>query len=161
MDFTWTPRDAAATAAGGSDIRWVLRPRPDSDGKFGRLQAINLQTGKVVWTNRRRAPEASSTMVTAGGLVFDGDRDRYFRASDGATGKLLWQTRLNAVPSSTPVTYSVAGRQYVAVVAGGGGAHEATWPSLTPEINTPAGGTSLWVFALPAAAGAPAKGSGR
>jgi hypothetical protein len=47
------------------------------------------------------------------------------------------------------VSYSVGGKQYIAVVAGGGGAHEATWPSLTPEINNPSGVTTLWVFALP------------
>jgi alcohol dehydrogenase (cytochrome c) len=147
MDFTWVQRPAAATAAGGSDIRWVLKPRPDSDGNFGRVEAINLQTGKVVWTIRGRAPEVSSTLATAGGLVFDGARDRTFRALDDASGKTLWRMRLSAVPSSTPVTYTAGGRQYVAVVAGGGGAHEITWPTLTPEIDNP-GGTTLWVFGL-------------
>ena len=55
-------------------------------------------------------------------------------------------------PSSTPVTYSVGGQQYVAVVAGGGGAHDITWAALTPEIDSPAGSPSLWVFKLPKAA---------
>jgi hypothetical protein len=53
------------------------------------------------------------------------------------------------VPSSFPITYAVGGEQYVAVVAGGGGAHEATWPTLTPEIDNPAGATTLYVFNLP------------
>jgi alcohol dehydrogenase (cytochrome c) len=149
MDFTWVPRDASQTAAGGSDIHWTLRPRPDSDGKFGRVEAINVQTGKVMWIRRRRAPEASSILATAGGLVFEGDRDRIFRASDAQTGRLLWATRLNAVPSSTPVTYAIGGHQYVAVVAGGGGSIEVTWSPLTPEIRNPDGATTLWVFRLP------------
>lgn len=153
MQFTWRPRDAAATAEGGSDLHWVLLPRPDSDGKFGRLEAINLKTGKVLWTRRQRAPESASVLTTAGGLVFDGTRDRRFIASDARTGRVLWETRLNAEPSSTPITYTAHGHQYVAVVAGGGGAHDATWPSLTPDIVDPVGGTTLWVFSLPAGTG--------
>lgn len=153
MQFTWRPRDAAANAAGGSDLHWVLMPRPDSDGKFGRLEAINLSTGKVAWMRRQRAPETASVLTTASGLVFDGTRDRYFTASDATTGRVLWQTRLDAVPSSTPITYTAHGRQYIAVVAGGGGAHEVTWPTLTPEIDNPIGGTTLWVFSVPSEAG--------
>jgi alcohol dehydrogenase (cytochrome c) len=149
MQFTWEPRTAAQTAAGGSDIHWVLIPRPHSDGNFGRLEAINLLTRKVAWTRRQRAPQTSSVLTTAGGLVFDGTRDRRFQASDGQTGKILWQTRLGAVPSSAPISYTAHGRQYIAVVAGGGGADEATWPILTPELNNPPGGTTLWVFELP------------
>jgi alcohol dehydrogenase (cytochrome c) len=148
MNFTWKPRGPAETAAGGSDLDWVLKARPDSDGNFGRVEAIDLQTGKVVWTRRRRAPQASSILATAGGVIFEGSRDRMFRASDSATGKTLWSIRLNATPSSTPVTYSVGGQQYVAVVAGGGGAHDVTWPAMTPEIDSPPGGASLWVFKL-------------
>jgi alcohol dehydrogenase (cytochrome c) len=148
MQFTWRPRDAAETAEGGSDLHWVLMPRPDSDGKFGRLEAINLQTGKVVWTRRQRAPETASVLTTASGLVFDGTRDRRFLASDARSGRVLWQTTLDAVPSSTPITYLAHGHQYVAVVAGGGGADEATWPTLTPEIDNPVGGTALWVFSV-------------
>ncbi len=152
MEFTWRPRGAAETAAGGSDLDWVLIPRPDSDGKFGRVMAINLETRKVVWTTRQRAPMSSSILTTAGGLAFVGSRDRMFRALDAASGKTLWNIRLDAQPSSTPVSYSVGGRQYIAVVAGGGGAHDVTWPVLTPEINDPSGGNVLWVFEVPDAA---------
>jgi alcohol dehydrogenase (cytochrome c) len=150
--FTWIPRDATKTAGGGNDMHWVVIPRPDSDGKFGRLAAINLETQKVVWTERQRAPISSSMLATAGGLVFNGARDRQFRAFDAATGAVLWETRLTAVPSSTPVTYSVNGQQYIAVVAGGGGPEDATWVNLTPEIHDASETTSLWVFKLPSAA---------
>lgn len=149
MNFTWTPRDAARTAAGGTDIRWELKARPDSDGRFGRVEAVNIETGQVLWSNRRRAPQSSSILATAGMLVFEGGRDRRFRALDSSTGATLWETRLSAVPSSTPITYTAAGRQYVAVVAGGGNAHDGTWPILTPEIDNPQGATTLWIFALP------------
>jgi len=159
-EFTWIPRDAAQTAAGGMDIHFVLRPRPDSDGKFGRVEAIDLASRRIVWTDRQRAPIASSMLATAGGIAFNGARDRYFRAYDQRNGKILWQTRLDAVPSSTPITYSVDGVQYVAVVAGGGGAHESTWPTLTPEIVDPPGGTMLWIFRLPPSAGQASGGEG-
>ncbi|HEX5228658.1 MAG TPA: PQQ-binding-like beta-propeller repeat protein [Bryobacteraceae bacterium] len=147
-DYSWTPRDAAQIAAGGDDIHFRQRPRPDADGKFGRVEAINLATGKVLWIHRQRAPLVSSLLATAGGIVFVGSLDRSFSAYDSATGKLLWQTPLNAAPNSSPVTYSVHGEQYVAVVAGSG-FYSAAESNLTPEIDSPAGGTSLWVFKLP------------
>jgi alcohol dehydrogenase (cytochrome c) len=147
QDFTWKPRDAAGTAKGGNDMQWVLKPRPGSDGKFGRVQAVDLTTGKTLWTARQRAAFASSTLATGGGLVFVGGRDRYFNAFDSATGKTLWRTRLPASPSSTPITYSIDGRQYVAVVAGNGG--PVAWPYMTPEIDNPTGADVLMVFKLP------------
>src|SRR5580698_1032069 len=147
-DYSWTPRSAAQIAAGGDDIHFAQKPRPDGDGKFGRLEAINLATGKVLWIHRQRAPLVSSLLATGGGLVFVGALDRFFSAYNAATGKLLWQTQLNAPPNSSPVTYSVQGEQYVAVVAGSGFLSSAS-ASLTPEVDTPAGGTSLWVFKLP------------
>jgi alcohol dehydrogenase (cytochrome c) len=149
MSYTWSPRDAAETAAGGMDISYVNKPRSDSDGKYGRVQAINVETGATIWMQRRRANESSSLLDMAGGIIFDGDRDRMFRASDDLSGVPLWQMRLNAVPSSSPITYSVNGRQYVAVVTGGGGPMETTFSVLTPEIKNPAGAVVLWVVALP------------
>jgi alcohol dehydrogenase (cytochrome c) len=133
-----------------SGVRVTIRPRLDSDGKYGRFEAINLETRKVVWTDRQRAPQTTGALATAGGIVFDGSLDRYIRAYDDSNGKVLWETRLNDVPSSCPITYSVNGKQYVAVVVGNGGAHAATWPPLVPEIKNPTGGgAQLWVFELP------------
>jgi alcohol dehydrogenase (cytochrome c) len=147
-DYSWVPRAAAEVAAGGNDIRFATRPRPDSDGKFGRLEAINVLTGKVVWIHRQRAPLVSSLLVTAGGLTFAASLDRSFTAFDAASGKQLWQTKLNAAGNASPVTYSVLGQQYVALVAGGGGPL-SSGSGLTPEIISPPAGTTLWVFKLP------------
>jgi len=134
-----------------SGVRFTIRPRLDGDGKYGRFEAINLDTRKVVWTDRQRAPQTTGALATAGGIVFDGSLDRFIRAYDQSNGKVLWETRLNDVPSSCPITYSVNGKQYVAVVVGNGGAHAITWPPLVPEIqNPPGGGAELWVFELPA-----------
>jgi alcohol dehydrogenase (cytochrome c) len=148
MDYGWVERDAAKIAAGGLDVRLGARPKPNNDGKFGRIEAIDLKTKQVVWSRRQRAPIASSLLASAGGLLFSGARDRNFRAYDAATGKVLWQVGLNASPSSSPATYSVDGVQYVVVIAGGGGSFDAGSRSLTPEIIDPPAGTTLWVFKL-------------
>ena len=135
-------------AAAGAFLRAPV-PRPDADGKFGRLVAFDLVTGKTIWMKRRRAPEISAILATAGGLVFDGSRDRWFRASNDRTGEVLWETRLDGVPSSFPITYEVDGVQYIAVTTGGGNPVDGVSAILTPEIVNPAGGTTLWTFRLP------------
>ena len=146
--------DLTPVAPGGrgslsTGVRWTLRPRPDSDGMYGRLQAINLATRTVTWIERQRAPQTTGTLATAGDLLFAGSLDRVFAAYDAASGKQLWKTRLNDVPSSSPISYMASGRQYVAMVVGNGGAHAATWPPLVPEIrNPPDRGAAVWVFAI-------------
>jgi len=133
-----------------SGVRWGMRAPPGSDGKFGRVQAINLETKKVVWADRRRAPQTSGVLATAGGIVFSGSFDRKIRAYDDLTGKLLWEEGLNDVPTAPPITYSVNGKQYVAVVVGNGNAQASSWPPLVPEIhNPPDRGAAIWVFELP------------
>jgi len=147
--------DLTPVAPGGrgslsTGVRWSLRPRPNSDGLYGRIQAINLETRKTVWTDRQRAPMTTGTLATAGGVVFAGALDRTFAAYDETTGAKLWQARLGDVPSNAPISYTVNGRQYVAMVVGNGGAQAATFPALVPEIrNPPDRGASVWVFALP------------
>jgi alcohol dehydrogenase (cytochrome c) len=148
MAYSFTPRGPAEVAGGGVDIRYPNVHRPDSDGNFGRLQAINLDTRQVVWTHRQRAPIASSALATAGGVVFAGSTDRRFSAYDAATGKRLWDTPLGASPSSSPVTYAVGGVQYVAVVAGGGGAYDSDGQSLMAEVAAPAPGLTVMVYSL-------------
>lgn len=141
-DFTYVP---------GSNFEFETRflRRDGSDGLIGRLEAIDVASRKALWVQRRRAPESSAILGTAGGLIFEGSRDRWFRASDERTGRVLWQTRLSAQPSSYPVTFSAGGVQYVAVVAGGGGSLDGSGGILTPEIPAPGTGTTLWVFRLP------------
>ena len=71
-------------------------------------------------------------------------------AYDADTGEQLWQTRLNEVPSSAPISYAANGRQYVAVIVGSGGYQSGSYNVMVPEIrNPPNRGAALWVFALP------------
>jgi alcohol dehydrogenase (cytochrome c) len=133
-----------------SGYNWTIRPRPDSDGKYGRIEALNLQTRQVVWMERHRAPDTSCLLATAGGVVFSGSLDRFLRAYDATTGQQLWQVRMNDVPSSCPISYSVKGRQYIAVVVGNGGIESQTFPTIVPEIQDPQEhASSIWVFELP------------
>lgn len=148
-NFTWTQRDATAVAGGGIDQSFQTRLMPNSDGNIGRVQAMNLQTGKAAWIKRQRAPISSSMLTTAGGLVFNGSGDRYFRAYDQANGKIVWQTKLASTASASPISYSVNGVQYVAVVTGGGNPQDSGWSSLAPEIERASGSTILWIFKLP------------
>ncbi len=148
MDLIPAPKGQRGNLSSG--YNWFIRPRPDSDGKYGRLEAFNLETKKPVWIDRQRAPQSTCVLATAGGVVFAGALDRYLTAYDSATGKQLWRVRLNDVPSSCPISYSVAGKQYVAVIVGSGGPQTATFPVLVPEIqNPPAHGAAVWVLALP------------
>ncbi|MGE0392347.1 MAG: PQQ-binding-like beta-propeller repeat protein [Vicinamibacterales bacterium] len=149
MPFMYSPTPGAAI-----DIAVFATPKEGGDGMVGRVQAVDLATRKTLWTNRERAPHSSAVLATAGGLVFEGSRDRWFRALDDRTGKVLWQVRLNAPPSSYPISYSVNGVQYIAVTAGGGRTYDVNGGALTPEIGAPASGTTLWVFRLPAAGSA-------
>ena len=130
-------------------VRWTVRPRPESDGSYGRLEAINLETKETVWIARQRAPQTTGALVTAGGLVFAGSLDRRISAYDAATGDRLWVTRLSDVPNAPPISYAVNGQQYVAVIVGSGGYLTRAYSMLAPEIqNPPDRGSALWVFAV-------------
>jgi quinoprotein glucose dehydrogenase len=102
---------------------------------WGTLSAIDLNTGDYLWriplgkSAASGATTAGDTgteqyggpIVTAGGLVFiAATTDAKFRAFDKRTGKLLWETELPAAGFATPSTYSVRGKQYVVIAAGGG-----------------------------------------
>ena len=143
------PVPGGGKGAMNTGVNLGIRPRPDSDGNYGRLQALDFTTHKPLWTARSRAPLTSGVLATEGGLVFAASLDRMFRAYDAGTGKELWQARLNDVSGSSPITYSVEGRQYIAITVGPG-VHASSFAALVPEIrNPPVRGSAVWVFALP------------
>ena len=74
--------------------------------------------------------------------------DRYLGALDADNGRIVWQTRLPSQVAGGTVTYSINGRQYIAVAAGGGPI-AALGVGLTPEADTPSGNNAMYVFALP------------
>ena len=89
-------------------------------------------------------------LSTAGGVAFVGDLDRIFRAVDVKTGKVLWQTRLGTSVQGFPVTFSIGGKQYIAVTTGLGGGSPRNVPrTILPDVHHPQSGNALYVFALP------------
>ena len=122
-------------------IAWRPQIAPGTD-QVGSVQAISAETGQVVWNYQQRAA-TMALAATGGGLIFGGDVNGRFRAFDHETGEILWEVNLGSPVSGFPITYAVAGRQYVAVSTGYG-----RFLELTPELR-PSAGNNLFVFALP------------
>jgi alcohol dehydrogenase (cytochrome c) len=145
-----SPVEQGARGFLSTGIRVSVIPRPESDGRYGRLQAINVETRKTVWNERQRAPQTTGVLTTSGGVLFAGALDRWFTAYNDTDGKALWRIRLNDVPNSAPITYLANDKQYVAVVIGYGGVQPSTFAGLIPEISLPvARSSAIWVFELP------------
>ena len=86
------------------------------------LRALDIETGRVVWeVPQIGAPEANyaGVLSTAGGLLFYGESGGTFAAADARTGKTLWHFNTGQAWKASPMTYTVKGRQYVAIAAGG------------------------------------------
>ena len=123
---------------------------PGTDGNMGRLSAYDTKTMKRAWTFQQRSPFLTAVLATGGGIAFVGDYDRVFKAVDVNTGKTLWQTQLGTTVQGYPVSFSVDGRQYIAVTTGLGGGSPENMPNvLLTDVHRPDNGQALYVFALP------------
>jgi alcohol dehydrogenase (cytochrome c) len=122
---------------------------PPSGKAHGHLDAYDPVTGKKFWTYRSKYPLLASTLATAGDLVFTGDPEGYFFALDARTGEKLWSFQTGSGLRGSPVSYSVKGKQYIAVPSGWGSAVAGLLPQLWPETENFRTGSALFVFALP------------
>lgn len=124
---------------------------PNPVTHLGQPEAIDVSTGKTLWRLDREAP-LYGMLTTGGGLLFAADTYRRFYAIDQGTGEILWQAILNGVSDMAPISYSVNGRQYIAVISPGGTTSSA---GHVGELNAraPIGqrnvGHVLFVYALP------------
>jgi quinohemoprotein ethanol dehydrogenase len=91
----------------------------------GTFTALDANTNKIIWQQKWRSKTKkpdycySGSFTTAGNLVFVGRNDGTYEAIDAATGKLLWSMKLPYGANAPGITYSVNGKQYVAVYDGG------------------------------------------
>ena len=147
---TVNPLDPGEIYTGGGLQTYSRVPVPDSDGNIGQVRAINLTDHSETWQYRQRAPVTSSTLPTAGGVVFVGTLDRKLIAFDDETGEILWESgKLSNSLESFPITYTADGKQYVAITANFASGL-GRLASLTPEVKLPANDPiTLYVFALP------------
>jgi alcohol dehydrogenase (cytochrome c) len=115
------------------------------------IAAFDPLTGKRKWTVPTEVPNVSPLTSTAGNLVFGGDVFGNAYALDATDGKKLWSFPTGSGISASPITYSVKGRQYVAVPSGLQGAPATLIGPLWPEAakKVPPVGSTLFVFALP------------
>jgi quinoprotein glucose dehydrogenase len=104
---------------------------PCNTPPWGTVAAVDLFEGKKVWDvplgsflpgMNTGTITLGGPMVTAGGIVFTAAAmDGFFRAFDSETGKEIWKYQLPAGGQATPMTYSLGGKQYVVIAAGGHG----------------------------------------
>ncbi|EGK70935.1 Putative PQQ-dependent dehydrogenase [Methyloversatilis universalis FAM5] len=106
----------------------VLKANPYTGG----IKAFNATTGEVVWSRPQSTPATSGMLATAGGVVFAGDAEGWFHAMRDDTGEALWRFNVGTGIHGNPTTFTVDGKQYVAIVYGPGGG--SLWPLVYDEL---------------------------
>ncbi len=142
FDFLESPGSAQRSRYGFRSQRQIA----PGTNNVGTVQAISVESGETVWKYDQRAA-VTALLTTGGGLVFGGDANGGFRAFDQKTGEVLWEVDLGSSVTGHPVTYTVDGKQYVAVSTGVSVVTEGA-KVLTPELSTGIDNT-LFVFVLP------------
>jgi PQQ-dependent dehydrogenase (methanol/ethanol family) len=90
-----------------------------SEAQAGNVTAVDYNTGKIRWQVKTPQPMIGGILSTAGGLVFTGEGNGWFRAYDAKNGSMLWSFQAGAGVNAPPSSYMVGGKQYIAVAAGG------------------------------------------
>jgi alcohol dehydrogenase (cytochrome c) len=114
----------------------------------GVIAAVDMTTGKIKAERELAYPNYAGVLATAGGLVFTGTIDGTFTAFDDQTLKPLWDFNVGTAITAPPISYSVNGKQYIAVHVGGGVPWNLGLLKAAPEMQNLEGGSSLFVFAL-------------
>jgi PQQ-dependent dehydrogenase (methanol/ethanol family) len=115
------PKTRGAIMTGIPYVFANVAMKAEKPGNLGVFKAFDVTTGKSKWEIHEQFPTWGGALVTDGGLVFYGTLDGWFRAVDKDTGKVLWSKKLSSGIIGNPITYKVAGHQYVSVFTGIGG----------------------------------------
>ena len=94
-----------------------VNTRKEDEG-YGAIRAIDPMTGDRKWEFKMNDVTDAGVLSTASDLVFSGGREGYFYALNARTGELLWKTSVGGPVASGPMSYSIGGKQYVAISAG-------------------------------------------
>jgi len=124
---------------------WGAGVAVDLEDMAGSISAFDPRTGEERWRWRNDIPMCASLLTTGGGLVFGGEPTGEFNALDAETGDQLWQFQCGSGHHSSPCSYSVDGRQYIAVPTGWGAWTEGFLPGMLGAGQ----GSALFAFALP------------
>jgi glucose dehydrogenase len=90
-----------------------------TEEQAGNVTAVDYNTGKIKWQKKTPQPMIGGILATAGGLVFTGEGNGWFRAYDAKNGNVLWSFQAGAGVNAPPSSYTVGGKQYIVVGAGG------------------------------------------
>ena len=110
---------------------------------FGSLKAIDPATGETKLAAKLDYPTYGGVLATAGNLIFVGLPDGTLAAYDAKTLKEAWSINLGTGINAPPVTYSVNGKQYVAVLVG-----SKQPPAYAPELKNNSTASMVFVFSL-------------
>jgi len=90
-----------------------------AEEQWGNVTAVDYNTGKIRWQVKTPQPMIGGIIATAGGIAFTGEGNGYFKAYDSETGAVLWKFQAGAGVNAPPASYTVDGKQYIVVGAGG------------------------------------------
>jgi alcohol dehydrogenase (cytochrome c) len=90
-----------------------------TEEQWGNVTAVDYNTGRIRWQVKTQQPMIGGILATAGGLVFTGEGNGIFSAMDAETGAILWKFQAGAGVNAPPASYTVDGKQYIVVGAGG------------------------------------------
>lgn len=94
-------------------------PKPGDPPTSAGIKAIDPETGKTMWDFKLfQGSLSDGVLATAGGVLFAASRDGNFIALDAVSGKYLWRIQTGGPMSSSPMSFAVDGRQYVAIASG-------------------------------------------
>ncbi len=110
--------DASAYPGGKLWLGGAFKVIPTEE-QWGNVTAVDYNTGKIRWQVKTPQPMIGGVLATAGGLVFTGEGNGQFKAYDAETGSVLWNFQAGAGVNAPPSSYTVEGKQFIVVGAGG------------------------------------------